>query len=126
MDVGAAGKEVGVRRYEVLFLCSGTLASTREEAGPALTPSDLIQHLLELRLDYLGVCVFSASVQAHESIASLVVASLFRQPTRRVWQKKHAEQQHDGWNNLDSKRDAPLARVGQELAAIADPTRANQ
>lgn len=86
-----------------------------------LTPLDLIEHLFKLGFDDIRLGLRSTAVKTKQSVSGFIVSSLLCQPPRRVRKNKHADQEGDSGNNLDRKRDTPLAGVVKELAAVSDP-----
>lgn len=52
------------------------------------------------------------------------MATLLGQPSRRVGEEEHAEQEQDGGDYLDRQRYTELSSRFQELTTVSDPVKA--
>ena len=58
-------------------------------------------------------------MEADQRLARLVVSALLGEPTGRVGEDEHAQEEEEGGDDLDAERDAELGGGAEEGAAVA-------
>lgn len=101
------------------------VGSSLENFGPSSTAdclleSDLIAHLIILGHEE-ALVLANVAVQPLDDNQGLIVTVVLQQPSRRVREEVDADEDNEGRETLESKREAPLEFTRGIRATIADP-----
>jgi hypothetical protein len=101
------------------------VGSSLEHLGPSntvncLLESDLIAHLVVLGHEE-AVVLANVAVQPLDDNQGLIVTVVFQQPSGRVGEEVDADEDSEGRETLESKREAPLEFTRGVRATIANP-----